>query len=129
MDTTLFLAQAIGIYALVMGVALVVRNKEMSRLINSFFDNEAMSFLAGFMTLVVGLLIVLNHNVWESGVAWIITLAGWAALVKGVLYIVFPKVMERTAKKMLGRSSSYIWYGVIMILIGAYLAGRGFGLY
>lgn len=129
MDITLFLAQAIGIYFLVMGVALVVRNKELPRLINSFFDNEAMSFLVGFFALVVGLLIVLSHNIWESGVAWLVTLVGWVALVKGVMYLIVPKTVEKIAKKMMVKSSALIWYGIALILVGAWLAGRGFGLF
>jgi len=129
MDNTLFLAQLFGIYFLVMGVVIIVRNKEMSRVINSFINNEALGFVIGIFTLLIGLLIVLSHNVWEAGLAWIVTLIGWLTLLKGVAYLLLsPKSFAGVAKMIVG-SKSYIWVSVVTIIIGAYLAAKGFGLY
>jgi hypothetical protein len=45
--------------------------------------------------LPLGLLIVAFHNVW-SGWGALITLIGWALLLKGTLHLLFPAIAQRT---------------------------------
>ncbi|WP_423926601.1 hypothetical protein [Candidatus Palauibacter sp.] len=47
------------------------------------------SFGFAFLALGLGSFIVAFHNVW-GGVATIVTVYGWGALVKGALYLLFP---------------------------------------
>ena len=47
--------------------------------------------------LPLGLIIVAFHNVW-SGWGLLITLIGWALLLKGAVHLMFPGLTERTLK-------------------------------
>ena len=56
---------------------------------------------AGVFALIVGLAIVLGHNVWSGGAApAIVTLVGWASLVKGLLILFLPGPGVLTPSKM-----------------------------
>ena len=48
-----------------------------------------MMTFGGVMSLVLGLLVVLSHNIW-TGWEIIITIFGWLAIGKGVLYLLLP---------------------------------------
>jgi len=44
--------------------------------------------------LLIGLVLVLTHNVWVWDWMVIITVLGWAALIKGAVILLLPKSME-----------------------------------
>ena len=127
MDITLLLAQIFGLYFLIVGVVLVVRHKTLPQIINSLLTNEGLMFFAGVFILLLGLLLVLVHNSWEAGLAWIITLIAWLTLIKGVLYMLFPSVLASIANWFNTRGL-YAWGGVVAIIVGLYLTSQGFGL-
>jgi hypothetical protein len=59
-----------------------------------FFDllrrkGEPGAFAVGFMSLWFGSIIVAFHNVW-SGLPAVLTVIGWAQILKAVIYFVFP---------------------------------------
>lgn len=58
-------------------------------------DDRSFVFLSGWILLILGLVTVLMHNVWTPDWQIIITLAGWASLLKGVTRISFPEATQR----------------------------------
>ena len=82
---------------------------------------EAGVFVVGGMSLWFGSIIVAFHNVW-TGPAVVLTVLGWAQIVKGALYCVFPRVglkmLERVSEKM---ERQFIYGGAVSLAIGAYL--------
>jgi hypothetical protein len=52
-------------------------------------------FINGFLSLWFGSVIVALHNVW-SGIPALLTLLGWAQVVKGTVAFVLPAVGERS---------------------------------
>jgi hypothetical protein len=49
----------------------------------------------GMLALTVGSIVVAGHNVW-SGLPIIVTLVGWAQLLKGFLHLAIPSIGERS---------------------------------
>lgn len=121
MDTTLFLVQFWGWLMLIFGVVFLF--KKPSSLMELFRLAEDKAFVAasGFLSVVVGLLTVLLHNVWASDWTVIITIAGWVSLVKGVIRIGFPRWVSQMAVKMENRSGLVRVSLVVMIVLGAWL--------
>ena len=54
------------------------------------FNNAGLTYLAGFVTVIIGFLIVHYHNIWAKNWTVLITFLGWLALLKGILLIVCP---------------------------------------
>ena len=85
-------------------------------------------FVVGVATVFAGLAMVLAHNVW-SGAAYavIVTLVGWATLIKGLLLMVLtPDAEAAVFLKGLHYSEFFHLYAAISLAAGAYLTYRGF---
>ena len=53
-------------------------------------DTEEGLFAWGLVSFVVGIAMVLSYNVWAWNWQIVITILGWAALVKGLFLLFFP---------------------------------------
>lgn len=79
-------------------------------------------FVVGFMSLWFGSIIVAFHNVW-SGIPMMLTIIGWAQLVKAVIYFCFPAFgLKRIAYVTPDRPHLYSVAGVVSLGIAALLA-------
>ena len=124
MEVSIFLAKVIGLYYVIVFVAVMVNRKNLPRLAAGFSENLALGYLAGFLAVVVGLLIVVSHNVWVADWRAIITVVGWLALLKGIVLMISPGSAGRHGK-LLRSPMIFVLYGVVLVL-GVYLAYVGF---
>ena len=53
-------------------------------------SRENGGLMLGTFNLLLGLIVVLGHNVWVWGLPVIVTLAGWLMALKGAMYLLFP---------------------------------------
>lgn len=127
MDISLFLAQAFGMYFIVMGLVMF-RGNTLHEVITSFAQNKALKFFAGVFVLILGILLVLVHNVWE-GPAWqvFITVMAWLTFLKGITYLLVPQSFYMALVRALNKNSVFVVGGIVMIVLGAWLAYVGFG--
>ena len=70
------------------------------KITDDLFSNAALTYLSGFITVVIGFLIVHYHNRWAKSWTVLITLLGWLALLKGVLLIVSPQFVHSLSERM-----------------------------
>src|SRR5215217_1631987 len=79
------------------------------------------AFLEGFLLLNFGAIIVAFHNVWE-GPAIVLTLIGWAQVLKGAGRFVFPHVGLRVMQRI---TPERAWHfqigGIAALLLSGYL--------
>ncbi len=85
-----------------------------------------MIFLAGLLTLVTGLAIVLTHNVWVFNWPVIITILGWLSIVGGVFRILFPDSVQSMGTNMLDKPAMMTVSGIIQIVLGLWLCYVGY---
>lgn len=92
MELTILVAKIFALYMLAAGVGLLSGQVNINKMIKGFEDSQALTFMSGFFMLVIGALLVQYHNIW-SGPWWVvlITLLGWATLIKGLLFIAYPQ--------------------------------------
>ena len=64
------------------------------KIADDFFGNAGLVYVSGFITAVIGLLIVTYHNRWAKNWTVLITVLGWLALLKGILLIAFPQFVH-----------------------------------
>ncbi|MCZ6860678.1 MAG: hypothetical protein O7I42_10445, partial [Alphaproteobacteria bacterium] len=84
MELSIFLSKVLGLYLLLVCTAVLLNRRHFPRLIKEFSESLAVVVLSGFIALVLGLLIVVSHNVWSADWRVIITILGWFTLAKGV---------------------------------------------
>lgn len=126
--TTRFLSRLIGIYAVVVSLALAIRGQSSVITITAMVRYAPLMFFCGFIALIAGLAIVLNHNVWSGGAApVIVTIIGWLAIVKGVLILLLTP--DEEAALFIGGLHYAAWfyfYLAVFFLVGVFLTVRGF---
>ena len=121
MDISLFLSKALGLYFVVFSLGMLLNAKRLKPLLMKILDTPALLFISGLVALILGILILVGHNIWEANWKLIITLSGWLALVKGVILVFFPQLLVTTSKKWLQNKAAYYSTSGILFLIGIYL--------
>ena len=82
---------------------------------------EVGAFINGFIHFPLGAIIVAFHNVWQ-GIPLILTLMGYAWVLKGLINFVFPKfALKSLARVSMEKSSGFIAAGAILIGIACLL--------
>lgn len=129
MELTLFLSKVIGVYLLVMGIAVLVNRRHIMLAVVSLAKERVAQLIAGVVALLFGLILVNVHNDWSTLPASIISFVGWAGVVKGALYLLLPEAKLAKIVQMFSDRSWYMADGIIAILVGLYLANYGYGLF
>ena len=74
-------------------------------------------FADAFLSLVFGSVIVGFHNVW-TGIPAVVTVLGWANVLKGTLYFLFPAVgMKSIGRVRMERAHEFVIAGVVGVLV------------
>jgi hypothetical protein len=126
MDTSLFLAKLIGPTLLAISAAMLVNQDNMRDMATDFLEHRGLIFLAGILTLLGGLAIVLTHNVWEWRWPVIITIFGWLSVIGGAFRIIFPDSVKSMGTAMLQKRGLMTAGGVVQGVIGAWLCYVGY---
>jgi hypothetical protein len=90
MDISVFLTKFWGWYLLIFFFILSFNPKRIKQIFNDLKD-EKFLIISSFVAILIGLLNILSHNVWEPNHKLIITLIGWMALFLGLALFTFPK--------------------------------------
>jgi hypothetical protein len=94
----------------------------------ALLNNAGLMWVLSVITLTIGLAMVLAHNVWSGGVLpVVVTLCGWAALIKGLLFLFLPSGVESEFILSALRNPLlfYVWMTPSLV-IGIYLTYAGF---
>lgn len=124
MNTTIIITQILGITFTVLGLSLLLNKKGAVALLEEATKNTAMMWLFGFISLIMGAILITFNNVWSSGLELLITVLGWIALLKGIFILVFPEMfmpLYRSYKK--GNMISFS--GVVVFILGLILLYAG----
>jgi len=124
-DSSIFLAKVFGLYLIIMGLFCLIRFDAMKSAADDFMKNRAFSLISGVIALIIGLLIVVAHNVWVWDWPLIITLLGYLSLLKGILRLFFPE-LETAWAKCYTSITFLVINGIFWILVGLFLTYEGF---
>jgi len=108
-------------------LALLANRRAMMAVIREVLDNRAVLFVLGLISMFVGLLIVLTHNVWSgSALDVLVTLIGWLFILRGALIFFLPHGMIRKLFNAIKFAQTYYVIAIIALIVGIYLAWNGF---
>ncbi len=128
MEQTLFLAQFLGVFSIILAIAIILRRELIVRVVGSFFQNRTLSFMFGIVEVAAGLLLILSHPSWNSMLEIVISIFGWLILLEGVLYLFATRKLLRSFLAVLENASAYYFFAVLYLLLGLYLVYAGFQL-
>ncbi|TYB79516.1 hypothetical protein [Bizionia myxarmorum] len=90
MANSIFLGKFWGWYLIIFFVILTFNPKRIKQIFNDLKD-EKFLILSSFMAIIIGLINILLHNIWEPNWKLIITLIGWSSLFIGLALFILPK--------------------------------------
>ena len=119
MDTTLLVAKVMGVYLVVSGLFIIVKGKTLPHLLRDFFDHPAVVYLTGVILVFMSSVYLIEYNIWDGSWKTLVTIFVWMVLIKGLMYVFAPKMLDEMSIRRF--KSSFGVYGVVAIMVGAYL--------
>jgi len=126
METSVFIAKIFGLCYLIIGTGFLFNRKAFQRVMEDFCKNAAVVFYGGLLALVMGVVIILTHNIWVANWTVMITIIGWAGFIKGIWIIVFPNSVSEFMQAYQKNKNLLIVNPIIMLILGAVLTFFGF---
>ena len=124
---TRFLARLIGLFLIIMSLAMLVQREGLAPAIIALVHDRAALLVVAMLGLVAGLAMVLAHNAWSGGVVPVtVTLIGWFLLLRNALVLFLPPDALLALFDAFHIERFYYLYGVIDLLIGIFLTSAGF---
>lgn len=124
-DTTFFLARVFGLYFTIISLFLLIRKDVFVARLSAVLESDAARMVMAIITLIVGILLVVSHNLWVMGWPVLITLFAWLIFIKGILRIFFPTIDEKCIGQLVKDSALYPT-AIILLLFGLFFLWVGF---
>ena len=126
MAISLLLAKLIGALFVVVGLGVLINPTHYGNMTSHFIKNAELIYFSGATSFILGLSIILYHNLWVSDWRIAITILGWLALIKGALRIVMPILGSEMADLLAFKKHMLYLMGAILFFFGLWLSSHGF---
>ncbi|MBT4722711.1 hypothetical protein HN958_02000 [Candidatus Falkowbacteria bacterium] len=120
MFVSLYLAKIFGLLFIIFAIGIILNVKHYRKVTRNLIKDEESLFVVGFISTLIGLLLVNYHNYWGFDWYVLITIFGWMSLLKGLFMIIFPKQFYKQLKWF--TNEKYILpASIVMMIVGFYL--------
>lgn len=120
-------AQVFGLYLVISGVFILIKQEHAISIAKMFGKETALRLSMGVLTTLGGLFMTLAYYDFSTMVSGIITVVGWLILGKGLFFFLATDSQVNKLIASVGGGKTYMGWGIIALLAGAYLAAYGFG--
>jgi hypothetical protein len=121
MNISIFFARLWGSFFVIFGLLFFI-TRQLGKTIE-MTDDKAFVISTGYITLLMGLVTVILHNIWVADWRVAITILGWSTLIKGIMKVGFPEHIHKQAQRFKKKQ----WLSaIIIILLGVCLFWMSF---
>jgi hypothetical protein len=125
---TIFLGKLLGLYCVVVSVAMMANKRTTVAAVNAMIRNPAIILLAAIVGLAMGLAIMVGHNVWSGGtLPVVVTLVGWWTAIKSLALLILPQKTMTKAFETARYEQRFYGITAVTLVIGVYLTYASFG--
>ena len=125
-STTSFLSRLIGLYCILVALFMFTHKALSVDTVSALLHSPMALFVTGLITILLGLAMILAHNNWSGTLAVVVSLIGWATLVKGLLILFLSPSEEPTLFLVeLHYARLFYFYTAISFVLGLYLTIAG----
>lgn len=121
-------ARVLGPFVFIVAAVVAIRTPEMGALVQAFFENVALVWMAGAIMVLGGMLIIAQHQYWSNLAAVLISLLGWYVGLRGLALLIVPNLFEMAGMDVMGIADATLWIRIVAFvfaLIGLYLTYVG----
>lgn len=124
MDISVFLAKLIGLYFIIVALLCAWRKRQIETTAKELVSSKSALAVSAEISLLFGLVIAIDHSIWEWSWQGLITLLGYLMILRGILRFAFPAKVKKMADHMMGKG---FWLTILVtLIIGVYLTYCGF---
>ncbi len=121
---TVFFGQFFGIVFVLLALGVLSNRDHATQIVSDLVGHAASQMVAGIIPLLLGVWVVLSHNVWVWQWELVVTLTGWLLLLSGVFRLWCVHAWVSMMKKH--QNTAPLWGGIITLVIGLLLLYVGF---
>jgi len=125
MALSIFLAKLFGLYLIVISIILLSRPKQLVGSIKALAESNELIFFGSIINIIIGLALIIGHNVWVADWRVIITILAWLLFIRGIVNIYYPSFAKKMVTIFEYNPYFYTMLG-IYIVIGIYLTYVGY---
>ncbi len=126
MEVSLFLAKVIGLCFVIFAISIFLARSNYQASLKDFNKHPATVLLAGTIYLIIGILIIISHNIWTLDWRIIITIVGWLSLIRGIIWTTFPSIIRKGLSKFSDSRKPIYFSAIIVFIFGIILCYFGF---
>ena len=123
---TLRLAEAIGLYMIVIGIGGLVAPQRWRQMMDDLERSPGLVMALAFPVFAVGAALVLIHSIWRDPLSIVVAAIGYVALIEGALLLAIPDPLLKIGRWSLNSTRAWaiasIVLGILLFLAG--LTGR-----
>lgn len=121
---TFLLSQILGSFLFIVGIIIMGRMYYYRKILLQLQAEDPIIPVVAGLTLFLGIVLVVTHNVWVFNRTTGVTVLCWLILIKGLLWLALPEKMLAMTKRV-SSGAGYYWYIVGLLVIGVIFLGKG----
>ncbi len=129
MELSLFLAQLFGLYFLIAGGVVIARQKSFMPILVDAFKSRGLLMIVALCQLFAGIALVLSHPIFTPDWKGLITGIGVWIMIEALFYLTMPYTKISKVIRLFHNPTWFTTGGLVAIVLGAYLTGKGFGMW
>ncbi|MFC1615910.1 hypothetical protein ACFL21_02110 [Patescibacteria group bacterium] len=94
MELSIFIAKIIAVTYIAISFGQLFSGISYEKMYQDIMKSSGLMVMIGLFGIIIGFLLIEYHNIWVKDWPVIITIIGWAAVIKGCLFLAFPKVLK-----------------------------------
>ncbi len=128
MDLSLVLAKILGLYCLIVSISILLNYQRIPVLVHEFVESEGLKYIAGLISLILGIIVVIIHPIISYDWRLIITTFGWGAFLYGLVNLFIPELALHIIRLIGSHSNLFILFAVTVFLFSLILLAEGFNI-
>jgi uncharacterized protein YjeT (DUF2065 family) len=120
---TLWLAQALGLYAMAAGIGIVTAPQRLRAIVDDMERLPGLTYAFGIAAFAIGTAILIPHHILADPLAAVVTIIAAIAAIEGLILLAAPQILIRLARPFALHAP--LW-GLIAIVLGLILFLLGF---
>lgn len=127
--TTLFLATVLGWFLVILSLFVLFKHEEFKLVMSDIIGQRGLFFVFAMITLILGLLLVVSHNIWVMGWPVVITILSWLVFISGLIRLLCAETAGKMMRSMISHNTNIMIVGVVFLLIGLFLLFKVYAPY
>ncbi len=128
MDLSLVLAKIVGLYCLIVSISVLLNYQRIPILVHEFIESEGLKYIAGLVTLIVGIIVIIIHPIISNDWRIIITIFGWGAFLVGLVNLFIPELALQIIRLIASHRNLFTLFVLAVLLTSLVLLAEGFGI-